>query len=95
MNLARNLIEQANTFDDLISYAVLLEQQTQSYLPTLLKLWHCTPNIRRKVSIHIVWERAIYNRKCSIDFLPQFDGNCTEFQKWRGKLPELCDYSDF
>ncbi|KAI1719010.1 glycosyl-transferase for dystroglycan domain-containing protein [Ditylenchus destructor] len=64
----RKIVDQALSWEDFISYAVLIRSGEELNLPTLFKVWFCNESVRQKVSIHLVWMRAPFQNECTWDY---------------------------
>ncbi|KAI6233096.1 hypothetical protein M3Y99_00952100 [Aphelenchoides fujianensis] len=82
MSYARYLVEQADTWDDFISYALFIEPRTQHFFYFVHRLWHCDERVREKTSLHLVWELTPFQRECTFDpEMFSFNGSCEGFYR--------------
>ncbi|KAI6212600.1 hypothetical protein M3Y94_00045200 [Aphelenchoides besseyi] len=82
MSYARYLVEQADTWDDFISYALLVEPNRKIYVQNLDQLWHCDSEVRRKVSLHLVWELSPFQTDCEVNLETlTFNYTCDDYDR--------------
>ncbi|KAE9551053.1 hypothetical protein FO519_005720 [Halicephalobus sp. NKZ332] len=64
VDYASGVVEQANSWQDLISYSIYLFPGNEAVLPLVKKLHQCHNETREKVSIHLVWQSGFLQYSC-------------------------------
>ena len=64
VNYAFDVVNQANSWQDLISYSIYLFPGNEAILPLVKKLHYCHNETKEKVSIHLVWQSGFLQYNC-------------------------------